>query len=391
MIRHGVRAGAVAVLLGCPGVEPASAQPLSVTSVTVPEPSGTSTSVATFTLRSTSAGTQTVMVSTAVPATGPAATPASAGSGCGGNADYRPLSNVSVTIPPNGLQAVSVTICGDLRDEDDEYFLLRVTQSNGTPVAIGEVRGTISDDDPLPSLQINNVTVDEGAAGTSRQATFTISLSEPSGRPVGFFYATAPSPSGVEATGGACGTGGADFVPVPPTAVTIPAGQPSTTRAVTICGDGIFERAEHVAVVVSNPTNATAEQVRGILSIADDEPPPDLALDQSVQFTTTGDLLHNQARFTVRRTGPPIQRPLPFSFATQNVTLTGGSTCGKTPSTSPGYLASSGTETFQPNEMTKLIRVAVCRAAARSGQSFRLRIASTPARVTVATATATVP
>ena len=50
--------------------------------------------------------------------------------------------------------------------------------------------GTITDDDPLPALSINDVTVTEGDAGTI-DATFTVSLNAPAATPITVDYATA--------------------------------------------------------------------------------------------------------------------------------------------------------------------------------------------------------
>ena len=48
-------------------------------------------------------------------------------------------------------------------------------------IADGQGIGTITDDDPPPTLSINDVTVAEGNAGTT-DATFTVTLGAPSGR-----------------------------------------------------------------------------------------------------------------------------------------------------------------------------------------------------------------
>ena len=57
-------------------------------------------------------------------------------------------------------------------------------------IADGQGTGTITDDDPPPTLTISDVTVTEGDTGTVA-ATFTVSLSPPSGRTVTVDYTTA--------------------------------------------------------------------------------------------------------------------------------------------------------------------------------------------------------
>ena len=48
-------------------------------------------------------------------------------------------------------------------------------------IADGQGVGTINDNDPLPTVSVNDVTVTEGNGGTVN-ATFTLSLNGPSGR-----------------------------------------------------------------------------------------------------------------------------------------------------------------------------------------------------------------
>jgi hypothetical protein len=50
--------------------------------------------------------------------------------------------------------------------------------------------GTIVNDDPVPSICVEDVQVVEGNSGTT-EARFTVRLSAPSGQPVSVDYATA--------------------------------------------------------------------------------------------------------------------------------------------------------------------------------------------------------
>jgi hypothetical protein len=84
---------------------------------------------------------------------------------------------------------------------------------------------TITDDDPLPRLSINDPTITEGNAGT-KNLTFTVSLSEVSGRSVSVQYTTAD----------ATATAGSDYLAKSGT-LTIFAGWTSQTVTITINGD----------------------------------------------------------------------------------------------------------------------------------------------------------
>ena len=218
-------------------------------------------SFATFTLRlSDTTRTLNLIVSTA----SGTATAASGGSGCGPNADYLPLNSVGVNLSPTvRVQTVNVPICGDALDEDDQFFLLRISQASGTPIQDSEARATIIDDDPAPSLWISDVNVAEGGAGTTREANFTFRTSAGSGRlvpmstlltsatfqvsltgtplgyPLTFNYAT----DNITATAGtACldtsfdgvVRRAGDYIAKPGTE-TLPVGQTSMTIAVSVC------------------------------------------------------------------------------------------------------------------------------------------------------------
>src|SRR5207247_271650 len=79
-------------------------------------------------------------------------------------------------------QNISIAVVNDTLDEDDETIQLALSSpTNATLGATTTHTYTILDDDPLPSLSINNVTVTEGNSGTTN-ANFTVTLSAASGR-----------------------------------------------------------------------------------------------------------------------------------------------------------------------------------------------------------------
>ncbi len=68
----------------------------------------------------------------------------------------------------------------------NETFFVNLSTAVNATIADNQGQGTITDDDPTPSLSIDDVTADEGA-GTM---TFTISLSAVSGQAVSVDYTT---------------------------------------------------------------------------------------------------------------------------------------------------------------------------------------------------------
>ena len=87
-------------------------------------------------------------------------------------------------------KTVSVPVVGDTIDEIDETFVVNLTVPVNVTIADNQGVGTITDDDPLPSITINDVSLVEGNAGTSNM-TFTVTLSGASGKTVTVDYATA--------------------------------------------------------------------------------------------------------------------------------------------------------------------------------------------------------
>ncbi|MCA1656792.1 MAG: hypothetical protein LC713_03630, partial [Actinobacteria bacterium] len=91
---------------------------------------------------------------------------------------------------------VIVEVKGDSLDEPDERFFVNLSSPQDATIADGQGAGTIIDDDDpppppaTPTASIDDVSVTEGNSGTTA-ATFTVSLSAPSGKPVALDFATA--------------------------------------------------------------------------------------------------------------------------------------------------------------------------------------------------------
>jgi large repetitive protein len=184
--------------------------------------------------------------------------------------DYLAVSGGRTFAPGQTTKKVTVTVNGDLLDEaSNDTFFVNLSDPTNATLADAQGRGRITDDDPLPTVSIGNVTVPEGDSGTVA-ATFTLSLSTPSGRQVTVDYATA------DGTAHAPG----DYVTVPSTARTFTAGQTTRTITVLVNGDLLFEPSETLFVNLSTPVNAAIADGQGLGTISDDDlapPPPDLS------------------------------------------------------------------------------------------------------------------
>src|SRR3954453_10708693 len=135
--------------------------------------------------------------------------------------DYTQKSLTAQTIPAgSSTYSFTVLVNGDTTPETNETFFVNVTNVTGATVTDGQGQGTIVNDDAAPNLTINDVSLNEGNAGTTT-FTFTVSLSAPA--PAGgvtFDIATAD---------GTATSGSGDYTAKNLTSQTIPAGSSTYT------------------------------------------------------------------------------------------------------------------------------------------------------------------
>ncbi|HPN79629.1 Calx-beta domain-containing protein, partial [Dokdonella sp.] len=179
-----------------------------------------------------------------------------------GPGDYTPKSLTGQTIPAgSSTYSFSVLVNGDTTPETNETFFVNATNVTGALVSDGQGQGTIVNDDAAPNLTINDVSLNEGNAGTTN-FTFTVSLSAPA--PAGgvtFDIATA--------NGTAVAPG--DYTANSLTGQTIPAGSSTYSFSVLVNGDATPEPGETFFVNISNVTNAITTDGQGLGTIVNDD------------------------------------------------------------------------------------------------------------------------
>lgn len=192
------------------------------------------------------------------------------------------------------------------------------------------ISGTIITAAQIPTVSVNDVTIDE-SAGT---ATFNVSLQGSSASIVTVAYVTA---DGTAVVGG-------DYLAVSGT-LTFNPGETSKSITVTILDDTAIENSETFFV---NLTDASAglllgdSQGMGTIN-ASDVPPPQLSVsDVSVNEA------NGTATFTISLTGTSTS-PVTVDYATANGSATASS----------DYTAASGTLTFAVGETSKTVSVAI--------------------------------
>ena len=95
--------------------------------------------------------------------------------------DYAGTGGTLIFAAGETTKTITVTVNGDALNEANETFFVNLTTPSAATVTDGQGLGTITDDDPLPSLAIDDVSVTEGNTGTTT-ANFTVSLSSASGQ-----------------------------------------------------------------------------------------------------------------------------------------------------------------------------------------------------------------
>ena len=228
------------------------------------------------------------------------------------DADYTPSpANATVTIDPVTIDAANpaaatatftVDTLPDTLDENDETFLARLANPTIGQLdpATATATGTILDDpnDLAPLLNIN----DPPAVTEGGTITFTITLSDESGRDVAFTATTYR----LYADSITAALPGEDYTHRPPTPLTIAAGATTTTFTVDTLVDTLDEADYETFGVRLRPATSGDDAVRfarggavGIGTIADDDDRPTLTVTADNAEVTEGDLAH----FTITLSG----------------------------------------------------------------------------------------
>lgn len=216
--------------------------------------------------------------------------------------DYVAANGVVALESTTNIAQIHVTLLNDSLDESSETFRLELARATHATIADAVGEATIHDDgDPAPTLSIVPVAVDEDAG----VAQFTVLLTGQSGQDVLFQFGT----SNITAVSGlqfiaANGSG------------QIAAGQLSTTVEIAILDNGVDNDDSQFAVVLTAISNAVPGSVVGTATIQDDEPVPDLFVEDVTVSEDAGD-----AQFTVILS-QPSGRDVQFGFVTTNGTAT---------------------------------------------------------------------
>ncbi len=233
------------------------------------------------------------------------------------------VSTSSLTFTPanwNVFQFVTVTGVDDaVVDGSVAYTIVTgatsSADSNFNGLAVADVSVTNLDNDAA-SFSINDVSIQEGNAGTST-AIFTVTLSNAVAGGASVNYATANGTA----------TAGSDYVATNGTLAFSGTAGETQTVAVTINGDTVFEPNETFVLNLSTPTNGvTLADSQGLGTITNDDAAPLPVITLTVSPASVTENGAANLVYTFTRTGATTN-PLTVNYAI-NGTATNGSDYG---------------------------------------------------------------
>jgi len=251
--------------------------------------------------------------------------------------DYAAVATTTLIFDPGETsQQFTVNVSGDTTLEGAETFFVDLSNSSGPPISDDQGLGTISEDDGVPSISIDDVTLNEGDAGTTA-FIFTVSLSNASDSPITVDYSTADGTA----------LAGSDYAAAATTTLTFDPGETSQQVTVNVSGDTTQEGAETFFVNLVNASGATIGDDQGLGTISEDDGPPSISIDDVT--LNEGDAGTTAFVFTVSLSNDS-DSPVTVDAATSNGTATAGSDYAAVATT---------TLTFDPGETSQQFTVNV--------------------------------
>ena len=252
-----------------------------------------------------------------------------------GDRDYTSQTGTLTFAPGETTKNIVITIDGDSIYEANDSFVITFTNLvNVTSTPLPQAVVTIKNDDPQPTVVINDVTNPEGNSGVT-PFQFTVALQQPSALPVTVTYSTSPN----TAQNG-------DFLSQSNQTVTFNPGETTKIITVNVLGDSTVESNETFFVNLISATNAQIIDPLGVGTITNDDEVPSLQISDAQILE--GDAGTTLLVFTVTRTGSTAL-PSTVGYSTSNGTATAGL----------DFTSASGTLSFAANDTTKTIVVAI--------------------------------
>lgn len=245
-------------------------------------------------------------------------------------ADYTATSGTLTFVAGDTSETITVPITNDTIDEAAENFTVLLHSADGATISAPTATQTVTDNDPLPSITIDNVSVIED---TDSIAVFDVILNRASGRTVTLNYSTGD---------GTATLAGTDYTQIVGGTVQFFAGETVKTITVDINPDAAIEGNEHFFLNLDSATNAGITIPRGVATIVDDDGQPTLSIADPA-----AEVEGNVIDFTISL-APASDQTVTVQWSTSDGTATVGE---------GDYNANSGTVTFAPGDTSETVSV----------------------------------
>ncbi|MBN4003431.1 Calx-beta domain-containing protein [Nostoc sp. LPT] len=254
------------------------------------------------------------------------------------DSDYNSALGTITFNPGETSKVISIDVIGDNQTEANETFAVNLLGATNGAITDSLGVATIINDDSQPTISISDVSVVEGNIGTTTNANFTISLSNPSYQQVTVNYNTSDGTAQVADSDYNFDSGTITFNP----------GETSKTLSIGVVGDNKFETDETFSVNFLGATNAAIADSLGVATIINDDNQPTITIsDVSVTEGNTGTTTN--ANFTISLS----------NSSSQQVTVNYNTSNGTAEVANSDYNLALGTITFNPGETSKVISIGV--------------------------------
>ncbi|MEH2115632.1 Calx-beta domain-containing protein [Nostoc sp.] len=254
------------------------------------------------------------------------------------DSDYNSTPGTITFNPGETSKTLNIGVVGDNKFETNETFSVNLLGATNATITDSLGVGTIINDDNQPTISISDVSVTEGNTGTTTNANFIISLSNPSYQQITVNYNTSDGTAQVADSDYNSASGTITFNP----------GETTKTLSIGVIGDNKFESNETFSVNLLGATNATITDSLGVATIIDDDGQPNISIsDVSVTEGNTG--ATTNANFTISLSNP----------SSQQVTVNYNTSDGTANIADFDYNSALGTIIFAPGETSKVISIGV--------------------------------
>ncbi len=228
-----------------------------------------------------------------------------------GTIDYAVINTTLSFAAGETSQPLVIAVNGDTTDEVNETFFVNLSgATGGAGISDPQGVGTITDDDPVPSASIQDISQVEGDAGVTT-FNFPVTLSEASGKTISIDFATQD---------GSATTANLDYVASMGTLTFLP-GETAMTIPIAVNGDTTVEASETFVIDLSMPVDVTLSDPQGEGTIVDDDGMPQVFIDD--QIVGEGDAGTVQMTFSISLSMSPAVA-VSVDFATADGTAVAG-------------------------------------------------------------------